>query len=333
MDGYHCQTNSLAKIYYFFGNPISEEMLLGLGSGMGFIYWHQKGTYPFVGSRGNNKNFFMDIGNRTSVKIEEKSTTSVKKAEEFLLEKLTHKEPVMVFGDMGYLPWFDFPKDYHFGGHTFVVCGYNNKDTVLASDMDQKASGLKKGFYSHITLKQLGEARNSKYKPFPPKNTYLDFDFKNFKTPDKNEIYSAIRQTIEAMLNPPISNLGIKGIRRTADEIGKWKEIFSERELRLNLFTLYVFIEIGGTGGGSFRYMYSKFLNEAAKVTRNNNLMKAAEKINNSGKLFTEIGLLFKDVENIPDLDDRIKKAQELFLEIAKAEESAFNYLLKIIPQ
>lgn len=333
LDGYHCQTNSLAKIYNFFGSPLSEEMLLGLGAGIGFIYWHQKGMYPFIGGRGNNKGFFNDIGKRTSVKIEEKSTSSAKKAKKILLEKLALKEPVMVFGDMGFLPWFDLPDDYHFGGHTFTICGYDNRDTVLISDMDNRAGGLKKGLYATITLEQLGEARNSKYKPFPPKNTYLDFDFKNFMAPGKDNIYSAIRQNMESMLDPPIGNLGIKGIRRTADEIGNWKEMFSEKELRLNLFTLYIFIEIGGTGGGSFRYMYSRFLNEAAKLVGNNDLIKAAGGIDDSGKLFTKIGMMFKDTENVPDLEDRIKKASKLFLNIAEIEESVFSHLLKKIPQ
>ncbi|MCJ7666639.1 MAG: BtrH N-terminal domain-containing protein, partial [Actinobacteria bacterium] len=196
LDGYHCQTNSLSKIFHFYGNPLSEDMLLGLGAGMGFIYWHQKGMYPFVGARGNNKDFFNDIGKRTSVKIEIRSTASEKKAEEALLAKMEQKEPVMVFGDMGYLPWFDFPKGYHFGGHTFVVCGYDGKDNLLTSDMDPKATGPKKGFYSSITLEQLRKARSSKYKPFPPKNTYLEFDFKKFRFPGKSEIYSAIRQNM-----------------------------------------------------------------------------------------------------------------------------------------
>jgi len=62
-------------------------MLLGPGAGIGFIYWYQNGTYPFIGSRGNNKNFFKDIRNRTLVKIKEKSTTSVKKAEGALLNR------------------------------------------------------------------------------------------------------------------------------------------------------------------------------------------------------------------------------------------------------
>ncbi len=39
LDGCHCVTNSLAKIFHHAGHPLSEEMLLGLGAGMGFIYW------------------------------------------------------------------------------------------------------------------------------------------------------------------------------------------------------------------------------------------------------------------------------------------------------
>lgn len=333
LDGYHCQTNSLVKIFNFFNHPLSEDMLLGLGAGMGFIYWHQKGAYPFVGSRGNTKEFFSDVGKRTSVKIEVKSTASEKKAEEALLKNMSNEEPLMVFGDMGYLPWFDFPEDYHFGGHTFVICGYDGNNNVLISDMDPKAVGPKKGFYSSVSLEQLRKARNSKHKPFPPKNTYLEFDFENYQMPGKEEMYSAIRQNMESMLNPPISNLGIKGIKRTADEIGKWKNLFNDRELRLNLFTLYIFIEIGGTGGGSFRYMYSRFLKEAAKITGNDRLLEISRLVYGSGEIFTEIGLLFKDAENTPDLDDRIKKAQGLFLKAAETEESAFGSLLKSIPK
>lgn len=327
LDGYHCQTNSLAKMFNFYDHILSEDMLLGLGAGMGFIYWHQKGMYPFVGARGNTKNFFDDIGNRTAVGIKVKSTSSQKKAQEALLKKMESEEPVMLFGDMGLLPWFDLPEDYHFGGHTFVVCGYDGKGSVLISDMDQKAGGLKKGFYSTVTLEQLKKARDSKYKPFPPKNTYLEFDFDDFKSPGEGEIYSAIKQNMEAILEPPISNLGIKGIKRTADEILSWKKMFDNRVLRLNLFTLYIFIEVGGTGGGSFRYMYSRFLKEAAGITGNDKLLKASEMVNDSGKIFTRIGMLFKDAEKAPDIDERIEKARGLFLEAADVEKRAFGYL------
>lgn len=331
LDGYHCQTNSLAKIYYHNNCKLSEDMLLGLGAGMGFIYWQQKGIPPFVGGRGNNKNFFEDVGKRTSVKINSVSTSSEKKAEQVLLEKLNQKKPVMMFGDMGFLPWFDFPEEYHFGGHTFVICGFDGKETVLASDMDPKAAGLKKGFYYPITLEQLRKARNSQYKPFPPKNTYLEFDFSNYHPPTKEDIFSSIKQTIDSMLNPPISNFGVKGIRRTAKEIQKWPKIYDKYTLKMNLFTIYIFIEIGGTGGGCFRYMYSRFLKEAAKITENKELEQAATMINESGKFFTEIGLLFKDAETTKNIENRINKADQLFNVIADKEEEIYHLLSEII--
>ena len=334
LDGYHCQTNSLAKIFHHQEHPLSEDMLLGLGSGMGFIYWHMKGKpelgfgdYVFIGGRGNTKNFFQDLGQRTGVRILEKTTTSVKKAESALVEKLRHEEPVMVYGDMGFLPWFDLPEGYHFGGHTFVVCGFDGKDECLASDIDQKMSGLKKGFYSSLSLEELRKIRSSPHKPFPPKNAYLEFDFKGFRNPRAKDIYSAIKQTIEAQLNPPIKNIGIKGIRHTAREIMKWPDIFKDKSLRMNLFTLYVFIEIGGTGGGCFRYMYSRFLGESARTTGNKELRKVSATIYESGKMFSEVGLLFKNAEKELDMKEKIQTASKKFEEIADIEEGAFNCL------
>lgn len=155
LDIYHCQTHSLAKIFHFFNHPVSEDMLLGLGSGMGFIYWKMKmgsEDYVFIGGRANNKEFFNDIGKRTGVRINMITTGSSKKAEAILIEKLKREEPVMLFGDMGFLPWFEFPQEYHFGGHTFVACGYDGKETVLCSDIEPRSSCQKKDFIiqSHL---------------------------------------------------------------------------------------------------------------------------------------------------------------------------------------
>jgi len=338
LDGYHCQSGALAKIYHFNGHPLSEDMLLGIGAGMGFMYWQMKiktesgeEDYVFIGGRGNTKNFYNDIGKRTGVKIEVISTSSEKRAEKMLLERLEKKEPVMVYGDMGFLPWFAFPVEYHFGGHTFIVCGYNGKDTVLASDMENQATGLKKGFYYPITLEQLRKARGSKYKPFPPKNAFLEFDFKNFHRPTKADIYFSINQTIDSMLKPPISNFGVKGIQKTAKMLQKWPKMFSDHVLRMNLFSIYIFIEIGGTGGGCFRYMYSRFLKESAGITSNKDLLKAADSIHESGKLFTEAGILFKTAEKANDIEERINKAIDIFNTIAEREQDTYDLLKKSV--
>jgi hypothetical protein len=284
------------------------------------MYWRMKGNAAsdvpesiFIGGRGNTKDFFGDVGRRSGVAITVPTTASAGKAEATLLEKLARREPAMLSGDMGFLPWFHFPAGYHFGGHTFTVCGWDGKDTLLASDMDPQAGGLKKGFYSTITLTQLRAARGSTFKPFPPKHAALEFDFTRFHPPTKKEIEDAVRQTARAMLEPPIKNFGVKGIRHTARELPRWPGSLGDRDLRMNLFQLYIFIEIGGTGGGCFRPMYARFLKEAAPLAGQRRLEKAAEAFEASGKLFTRIALLFKDAEKSADLPQKIDQAVEHF--------------------
>ncbi|MDR3727966.1 MAG: BtrH N-terminal domain-containing protein [Terracidiphilus sp.] len=334
LDGYHCVTNSLAKVFHHSGHPLSEDMLLGLGAGMGFIYWQMKmgtGTYIFVGGRGNGKNFHKDLGSRTGVVIKEITTSSTKKAEASLLRILAEKEPVMLGGDMGFLPWFHLPEDYHFGGHAFVVCGFDGDKTVLASDMDPQMPGLKKGLYSPISLEQLSKARNSPFKPFPPKNLRMEFDFAGFRNPGAREILQSIEQTIDYLLHPPIKNLGVEGMRHTADQLLKWPAMFADVDLRMNLFNLYIFIEIGGTGSGCFRFMYSRFLEEGARITGNPALAKAAIKFNQSGQMFSKIGLMFKDAQKMKDVEKQIDAASGLFREIADMEEEACHSLKECI--
>jgi hypothetical protein len=334
LDGCHCITNSLAKIFRHAGHPLSEEMLLGLGAGMGFIYWQMKmgvGTFIFVGGRSNPKNFYQDLGSRTGVGIREVCTSSAQKAEAALLQALALEEPVMLGGDMAYLPWFHFPEEYHFGGHTFVACGYDGDRTVLASDMDPQMAGLKKGFYAPITLEQIARARSSPYKPFPPKNLRLEFDFKGFRDPGSKEIAASIAQTVEASLNPPIKNFGVPGLRHAAKQLLQWPAIFKDHDLRMNLFNLYVFIEIGGTGGGCFRPMYARFLEEAAKIARKPALASAAKIFRQSGGRFTEIALLFKDAEKMKGIEEKLRSASLLFSEIAGLEEKAWLLLKQAI--
>ena len=329
LPGYHCQTNSLAKIFHFNNHTLSEEFLLGIGAGMGFIYWHQKGNLPFVGGRGN-KNFIADISARTAVIIKEKKTDIAEKAEKDLVNMLKKGTPVMLFGDMCYMPWFNFPDDYHFGGHTFVICGFDGNNRVLISDMNPRMGGLKDGILETVDLETIRKIRSSKYQPFPPKNAWYDFDFSYFKYPSSTDIHSAIAQTCNDMLNAPISNMGIRGMRRTAQEIKKWPKIFSSDMLKMALFNLYIYIEIGGTGGGCFRYMYSRFLKEASTITGNQSLIEIANNFQQSGTLFTEIAMLFKEMDDVSHLEERLQQASEKFLQIAEIEENAFRNLLII---
>ena len=219
--------------------------------------------------------------------------------------------------------------DFHIGGHTFVVCGFDGKDTVLASDINQTASGVKKGFYAPISLEQLRTARSSSFKPFPPKNLWLQFNFAGFHKPSANDIVEAIAQTVDAHLNPPIKNFGVSGMRHAANQILKWPDLFSEHALRMNLFNLYIFIEIGGTGGGCFRPMFARFLNESAAITGNRAFLKSADSFEKIGHSFSRIALMFKDAATMKGLRGAILAASKRFRELAEKEEEEYAFLEK----
>jgi hypothetical protein len=178
-----------------------------------------------------------------------------------------------------------------------------------------------------MTLEQISKARGSTYKPFPPKNTYFEFDFTSAHPPTPEGILSAVRNNSEAMLHPPISNFGIKGIRRAAKEIIGWPDRFDEDDLRNNLFMFYIMSEIGGTGGGMFRPMYGRFLETASSITGNDLLAQAAGPIFQSGAHISQAARLYKYVLEGGDLGDKVEQTAELLRKSTSLEEEAFSIL------
>ena len=85
----HCVTGSLKHIYDYHGNPMSEDLLLGLGSGLGFVYFHIKGTDPFYGGRANlagprEEGLEKTVGRRTGVAVESHASSSARIAQSTL---------------------------------------------------------------------------------------------------------------------------------------------------------------------------------------------------------------------------------------------------------
>jgi len=112
----------------------------------------------------------------------------------------------------------------------------------------------------------------------------------------------------------------------------KLTKIFDEKTARMILFNIHIFIDIGGTGGGIFRFMYSRFLKEAAEITSNPSLADISEIIEDSGRQFSETGKLFKDYERSYDMADRINQANKRLNDIANMETVAYKQLLQVMP-
>lgn len=327
---HHCITGSLKRIYEAHGVPISEDMLLGLGSGVGFAYFHFKGTDPFYGGRANFERPGVEglektVGRRTGVVVESHTTSSTRKAESSLLEMLDKREPVMVYVDMGFLPYADLPEDYHFGGHTVAVVGYDPDTRIaLVGDRDET--------FHPISLDALEEARGSKFKPFPPQHKWYTFDFESAHEPTAEGVWNSIREVTKGMLKPPISNLGVKGIRKAAQQTVQWPEILDDEALRRTCFNTSIFIDAtGGTGGGIFRYMYGRYLAEAAKVTGETRLEKIGGEFHHIGDHWEKIAVSFRETAEAKDPGGMLEEVVAPMYHLADEEESLWEELAALV--
>jgi len=326
---HHCVTGSMRHIYEFHDYQVSEDLLLGLGAGVGFVYWHMKGTTPFLGGRANvgrpgEDGLEKTAGKRTGVRIKAFHTGSARKAEKAVLELLASGEPVMVQLDMGFLPYFHFPKEYHFGGHAVVLAGYDlGSRQALVADRD--------GELHPVPLEVLARARGSQFKPFPPRNTWYTFDFGGKRPPRSEEVRQAIEEAAKGMLKPPIANLGVRGIRTAAQRVLKWPRIMDRESLRDACFNVFIFIDArGGSGGGIFRYMYGRFLKEAATITGDTRLAKVGDEMRAIGDQWQKVAKIFETAHATPASSDTLTQASPLMSTIADREQKAWGQLHEI---
>jgi len=235
-------------------------------------------------------------------------------------------EPVMVQVDMGFLPYFDFEGyDYHFGGHVIVVCGYD-KDTHQVTVADREKE------LHIIHVDDLRNARGSKHQPFPPKNRWFTFDFTNKCFPKGSELMEAIEEQTKEMLSPPIKNLGVAGIRKAAQMMPKWMDSVDEEAIRRALFTFFIFIDAqGGTGGGLFRYMFGRFLNEASKITGMKAFEKSASEFMKIGDQWQELASIFQKGSEQGDSPILRAEIKHGLAEIAEMECAAWEDLNNLI--
>lgn len=325
----HCVSGSLRHIYAFHGHDLSEDLLLGLGEGVGFAYFRFHGQPPFLGGRAQPKPSMEEIAaRRTGVKLVPRKSSSDNAAEKVLIERLEGGVPVMLQVDMGYLPYFDFGgRPYHFGGHVVVACGLAlTSGEVLIADCDQALHP--------VPLAALAAARSSRHRPFPPGRKWWDFDFRAFAPPSAQDILLAIRHQATWMLNPPIANLGVRGIRKAAGEVGQWDSLLPGGELRGALFNIWIFASaVGGSGGGLFRRMFSRFLGEAAARTGRGQITKSGAEFGSVADAWDAIAALARQAA-----DEKERQTSKAYLPrlaaaleaVAVAEEAAWKSLSQV---
>jgi hypothetical protein len=92
----------LKNIFSYHGLNLSEEMLFGLGGGVGFIYWYLKlMPAPFIGTRyGKGVEPLINTCRRIGAQATVFQTGSVTRGYEELKKQLRQDEPTLVFVDI-----------------------------------------------------------------------------------------------------------------------------------------------------------------------------------------------------------------------------------------
>lgn len=282
--GKHCITNSLKQIFCYYDYPLSEEMLFGIGEGLDFTYINLTDS-PMVSGRAKVMEFEDIIAERLGISIRIKQNKNYETVFEHTKKLIDKGYPVLAYVDMPFLRYFGMNENSHFGGHTVVLFGYDDKaGRFYVSDRDnadypiRTPRGMMAEDYHLVSYAEMQKARNSNFRPFPANNKYAEFDFAGFTGVNKQNLSASITAVCEKMLNPPANLKGVNGIKKFAREINQWKKFDNAKLKRAGVTNYFQINADGGTGGGIFRAMYGNFLIEAAPILKRVPVQKIGEK-------------------------------------------------------
>jgi hypothetical protein len=251
-EGRHCETTTAGTLLRHAGVELSEAMLFGLGEGLSFVYWDSSALdFPFIGGRVKPHVLTENLAAALGFALDTQETSSPIQAWSNVRRHLDAGTPVGLRLDCYYLDYFSTP--YHFGGHYVAMVGYDETHAHLVDTAQQ-------GTRNRTALDTLEQARAA-VGPMTAHN--LSYTLSSCTEPDlPYAINEAVRSTADAFLNPPMKNIGYRGIEKAATLVPTWLELGPAAQLTRTANLM----ERGGTGGAFFRNLYTEFLAEARTI-------------------------------------------------------------------
>ncbi len=317
-EGQHCETTATGTLLLQLDIDLSEPMLFGLGEGLGFIFWNMKSmNFPFIGGRVKPDALTENIARNVNLELTVKETSSPQKAWNNVKELIDNGQAVGLKLDCFYLEYFSRP--FHFAGHYAAIYGYDNENALLV-DTKQQGGQVK------TSLKSLALARAGKG-PMSSKNLYYTLRKPNKISDLKTAILTAIRNNAIEHINPPITNIGYKGIYKTSSEIIKWFK--TSKDIENDFKTTAMLMEKAGTGGALFRNLYRDFLKESNHLLKLDKLETGYEAFVEIAELWTSVSQLFEKVSQTKDFK-YIQQASDILKTISGKEKKAMEILATI---
>ena len=311
----HCETTALGVLLRHEGIDLSESMLFGLGSGLSFIYWDSKAMgFPFLGGRVKPFELTRNLATALGVELLVAETTSPRKAWQNVAAPIDAGRPVGLQLDCYHLDYFS--TRVHFGGHVVAMYGYDEQDAYLVDTAPQ-------GGAVSTSLAGLARARAERG-PMTAKHRSFTVTAPSTLTSPQDRIIPAIKSCADAFLNPPIANLGHRGIEKTSKLVPKWLQ--RSDKPREDLPQAAALMERAGTGGALFRNLYRDFLAESAQLIDSGHLRAGHRLYAEAAALWTQVAALVATAGESGDAKTLVE-AGSILHELSRIERDAMQAL------
>lgn len=313
--GQHCETTATGTLLKHIGFQLSEPMLFGLGEGLGFLFWNMKTMgFPFIGGRVKTDLLTENLCRNLELSLDVKKTSSPKKAWKNVTDAIDAGMLVGLKLDCFHLDYFT--TKIHFAGHYVAMYAHDDNFAYLI-DTDQQGGVVKTG------LENLALARNAKGPMSSPNLSYTIS--KTTKSPGLQKVIAgAIHRNAVDYINPPITNIGFKGILKTSREIKKW---FADSENAQEEFTTTAMLmERAGTGGSLFRNLYRDFLEESFQILSMPKLKQAHTEFVSIAQQWKQVADLFQEAGKTGKATF-IDSAAEVLAELSSRERETMTAL------
>ncbi|MFJ1549269.1 BtrH N-terminal domain-containing protein [Streptomyces sp. NPDC088246] len=311
----HCETTTLGVLLRHQGLDLSEPMLFGLGSGLSFIYWDSKNMgFPFLGGRVKPFDLTRNLATRLKLELLVQETASPRRAWESVAAPIDAGHPVGLQLDSYYLDYFG--SKAHFGGHVVAMYGYDDHDAYLV-DTDQQGGEVS------TSLTSLAQARAARG-PMTAKHRSFTLTAPRDLPSPQGQIIPAITACADAFLDPPIANLGHRGIEKAGKLVHTWLQRTDNPERDLPQAALLM--EKAGTGGALFRNLYRDFLAECTQLIDSSHLRTGHALYTEAATLWTEAAALITKAGETGDAQCLVQ-AGTILCDLSRMEREAMQAL------
>jgi hypothetical protein len=252
--GNHCGSTALRNLLAFDGIEISEEMALGLGAGVCFYYVPLGGQSPSRFTNGRVGRLEEQFCELTGAALRFATFDDADASWEAARAAVDAGRPALLLTDLYYLDHYG--RSAHFPGHAVILAGYDDEVAYLSdTGFDELQT---------TTLEHLAEARHGQHPVFPLDGQMLTVPDPEALRDPSPAAARAIERNAHQMIEPAMGDYeGLPGLRRFAAELPRWPQELEDWQWSARF--CYQVIERRGTGGGNFRLMYSRFLEEAGR--------------------------------------------------------------------